>query len=130
MLWPRRTCAFGLPDEDEDAAIGDIVSVAIGHVLRVTAADIVDAPLPGRLIALLRQLERRQQSTGANLTVLRKRAICRRGARRKPIDLQVDASAVGDVVGPLMADDRLAGARAGSLQIDSLGLNRDVAAEA
>jgi hypothetical protein len=130
MLWPRRTCAFGLPDEDEDAAIGDIVSVAIGHVLRVTAADIVDAPLPGRLIALLRQLERRQLSTGASLTVLRKRAICRRGARRKPIDLQVDASAVGDVVGPLMADDRLASARAGSLQIDSLGLNRDVAAEA
>ena len=65
MLWPRRTCAFGLPDEDEDAAIGDIVSVAIGHVLRVTAADIVDAPLPGRLIALLRQLERREQSTGS-----------------------------------------------------------------
>ena len=115
MLWPRHTCAFGLPDEDEDAAIGDIVSVSIGHVLRVTAADIVDAPLPVRLVGLLRQLERREQSSAANLAVLRKRAMNRRVPRRQPADLQVDASAVGDVVGPLVADDRLASASPASV---------------
>ena len=106
MLWPRQTCPFGLPDEDEDAVIGDVVLVSIGHVLRAAATDIVDAPLPVQLLGLLRRLERGEQRGRGNATPRRKRASLReptqRTAQRHPADRQADASAIGDAFGPLM----------------------------
>src|SRR5262249_17124640 len=63
MLWPRDTCPFGLPDDVDlgDAPAGDLVLASIGHVLRATATDIVDAPLPLQLASLLRRLGRPQR---------------------------------------------------------------------
>jgi len=59
MLWPRRTCPFGLPDDAED--IDNIVLYSIGHVLRATAVDIANAPLPPQFVSLLCQLEQREK---------------------------------------------------------------------
>ena len=58
MLWPRDTCPFGLPDDVDlgEAPVGELVLTSIGHVLRATAVDIVDAPLPLQLATLLRRL--------------------------------------------------------------------------
>jgi hypothetical protein len=105
MLWPRQTRPFGLPNEDDDAVIGDIVMVSIGHVLRATATDIVDAPLPVQLAGLLRRLERRERSGRGNVTQRRKRAMhrepIRRTAQPRPADRDADAAGVvGEVVAP------------------------------
>src|SRR5262252_3003612 len=63
MLWPHDTCPFGLPDAVDrgDAPVGDLLLTSIGHVLRATTADIVDAPLPLQLASLLRRLGRPQR---------------------------------------------------------------------
>src|SRR5262249_55617953 len=63
MLWPRDTCPFGLPDEVDlgDAPAGDLLLASIGRVLRATAADTVEAPLPLQLASLLRRLGRPQR---------------------------------------------------------------------
>jgi hypothetical protein len=63
MLWPRQVCPFGLADETvADAAEGthDVVLAAIGRVLRITAADITDIPLPKELVRLLDQMQPRR----------------------------------------------------------------------
>jgi hypothetical protein len=52
--WSRLTCLFGLPDEAE--GIDDVVLAAIGPIIRAAAADLVEAPLPAELAALLAQL--------------------------------------------------------------------------
>ena len=100
MLWPRQSCPFGLPDDDEDEAVGDIVAVSIGHVLRATATDIVDAPLPVQLAGLLRRLARRERSALGNATLRRNRAVpceaVRRTVQRRPADASPVAA---DVVG-------------------------------
>jgi hypothetical protein len=111
MLWPRQTCPFGLPDESDDAAIGDIVAVSIGQVLRATATDIVDAPLPAHLAGLLRQLDQRERSERENVALRSKRALLRESKRRRsqpqPANRPAVASVVvADVVGPLMPVDQ------------------------
>lgn len=60
MLWSRRMCPFGLPDEAED--IDNIVLASIGHVLRAATTDIVETPLPARFVNLLGRLERRERN--------------------------------------------------------------------
>ena len=55
MSWPRHTCPFGLPDELE--CTENIVLTAVGHVLRETGTDLIEAPLPAQIAALLCQLD-------------------------------------------------------------------------
>ena len=108
MLWPCQICPFGLPNEGEDEAVGDIVLVSIGHFLRVTATDI-DQPLPVRLAGLLHQLDRVERSGRGKAVLRRKRAIPRepmRPAVCRLADGQADASAdAASVVGPLLCDE-------------------------
>jgi hypothetical protein len=58
--WSRLTCLFGLPDDAEE--IDDVVLAAIGPVLRAAVSDLVEAPLPAELAALLAQLKRLETS--------------------------------------------------------------------
>src|SRR5262245_43511201 len=88
MLWPRDTCPFGLPDDVDlgGAPVGEVLLAAIGHVLRTTAADIVEAPLPIELASLLRRLSRPQR-TACHTAIGRDFP---RAARRKPAPSPAD----------------------------------------
>ena len=63
MLWSRRTCPFGIPDDADgtDAIIVD----SIGHALRAATAEIAEAPLPTELAALLARLQQCERTAQA-----------------------------------------------------------------
>jgi hypothetical protein len=80
MLWPRHTCPFGLPDDAED--IDNIVLYSIGHVLRATAVDIVDAPLPAQFVRLLERRAEREAWIRQSAAAQRPPTIIREPMRR------------------------------------------------
>jgi len=103
MLWSRRLCPFGLPDEAE--GIDNIVLASIGHFLRAATADDGE-PLPVRFVSLLGQLERQERIARAARDASprrRRRASLRDPAgcgapRLQPPDRRIDGDAAGKVL--------------------------------
>ena len=87
MLWSRRTCPFGLPDDTE--VTDDVILISIGHALQVATSDIVETPLPAPLAALLAQLQRRERNAQARRNAAMRR---QRATQRQPADPRVTAS--------------------------------------
>jgi len=104
MLWSRRLCPFGLPDEAE--GIDNIVLASIGHFLRAATADDAATPLPVRFVSLLGQLERQERIARAARDASprrRPRASLRDPAgcgapRLRPPDRRIDGNAAGKVL--------------------------------
>jgi hypothetical protein len=104
MLWSRRLCPFGLPDEAE--GIDNIVLASIGHFLRAATADDGE-PLPVRFVSLLGQLERQERIARARRDASPRRrqgGILRGGPtglgapHRQPPDRRIDGDAAGKVL--------------------------------
>src|SRR6185369_1241558 len=58
-VWLRLTGRFGLPDDAPET--DDIISAAIGPILRADGNDLVRAPLPNQFSTLLGQLAQRER---------------------------------------------------------------------
>jgi hypothetical protein len=100
--WSRLTCLFGLPDEAEGT--DDVVLAAIGPVIRAAAADLVEAPLPAEIAALLAQLKRletnpgdRHDGTARQHTHAGRRGQAKvPGSQRRRADPRTDLAVLGD----------------------------------
>jgi hypothetical protein len=100
MLSSRRTCAFGLPDDTED--LDNLVSVAVGHALRVATAPMLDTALPAELAGLLRRIERQERDAQARHRA-RRRATPRDpvhadASRLQPFDRRIEVPAATKAV--------------------------------